>query len=123
MLYLGIKTLLSRPAEKAAEIQPTSRTDLPGFYLSTLFLTLTNPMTILSFVAIFAGAGIATAGSNTGSAATIVLGVFLGSAAWWLLLTTGVGLLRERFNDRWLLWVNRLSGVIIIAFALVVLLT
>src|SRR3712207_2953311 len=54
LLYLGIKTFLARPAERAAEVRGGG---LPGAYASTLFLTLTNPTTILSFVAIFAGLG------------------------------------------------------------------
>jgi threonine/homoserine/homoserine lactone efflux protein len=120
LLYLGIKTLLSRPASEAAKVETRGR-GLVGMYLSTLFLTLTNPMTILSFLAIFAGAGIASASSDYLSAGVIVLGVFGGSAAWWLLLSLGVSLFRSRFDGRVMLWVNRLSGVLIIAFALWVL--
>jgi threonine/homoserine/homoserine lactone efflux protein len=121
LLYLGIKTLLSIPAEDAAKVE-TTRSGLPGMYLSTFGLTLTNPMTILSFLAIFAGAGIASTAGDYGSAALLVLGVFMGSAAWWLLLSGGVSLLRQRFNTRVMLWVNRLSGVIILLFALRILL-
>lgn len=120
LLYLGVKTLLSRPAEEAAKVESSGR-GLLGMYLSILGLTLTNPMTILSFVAIFAGAGIASTASDYGSAALIVVGVFIGSAAWWLLLSGGVSLLRHRFNAQMMLWVNRLSGVIILAFALKIL--
>jgi threonine/homoserine/homoserine lactone efflux protein len=119
LLYLGMKTLFSRPAEEAAAVE-NYRGGLMGMYLSTLFLTLTNPMTILSFLAIFAGAGIA--GSSDLSALLIVIGVFSGSAAWWLLLSGGVSLLRHRFDSRVMLWVNRLSGVIILLFAVRVLL-
>jgi arginine exporter protein ArgO len=72
-------------------------------------------MTILSFVAIFAGLGIGGAG-DYGSAVMLVIGVFLGSAAWWLLLSGGVSLFRERFSPHVMLWVNRLSGTIITVF-------
>ena len=58
--------------------------------MASLALTLTNPMTILAFVAIFAGAGLAASAGDQWAAATIVLGVFCGSAAWWLLLSMGV---------------------------------
>jgi threonine/homoserine/homoserine lactone efflux protein len=55
LLYLGLKTLLTKPVERAATAQGGN---LLGAYLSTLALTLTNPMTILSFTAIFMGLGI-----------------------------------------------------------------
>ena len=113
LFYLGIKTLLARPAQESASAQGTG---LLGAYTSTLFLTLTNPMTILSFAAIFAGLGVASTDGDYASAALLVLGVFLGSALWWLLLSGGVSLFRARFNLSTLTWVNRLSGAGILAF-------
>ena len=116
LCYLGIRTLLSKPAEKAAEVQSRG---LMGSYASTLLLTLTNPMTILSFAAVFAGLGVATAGKGFLAPALLVLGVFLGSACWWLLLSGGIGLFQRKFSERSLQWVNRLSGLILIGFGLV----
>jgi threonine/homoserine/homoserine lactone efflux protein len=113
LCYLGIKTLLAKPAEEAAEAKGTS---LLGAYGSTFFLTLTNPMTILSFAAIFAGLGVAETGRDYVSAAILVAGVFAGSALWWLLLSGGVGLLRRKFTPRALQWVNRVSGLVIAGF-------
>ena len=112
---LGIRTILARPASEAAS---ASRNGLLGAYVSTFALTLTNPLTILSFVAIFAGLGIAETGADYGAALTLVAGVFVGSAAWWLLLSGGVSLLRERFTPRRMRWVNRLSGAVLVAFGL-----
>ena len=54
------------------------------------------------------------------SASVMVLGVFLGSAAWWLTLSTGVSFLREKFTPSLLNWVNRLAGVIIFGFGIAV---
>ncbi len=118
LLYLGIKTFTRRPAEKAAVAQAHS---FPGAYLSTLLLTLTNPTTILSFIAIFAGIGVGGASKSYLSAATVVGGVFLGSALWWVILTGGVSLLRKRFTPRWLLWINRCSGIGILLFGIIAL--
>ena len=115
LCYLGGKTLLSKPAEQAAKAKGTG---LLGAYASTFFLTVTNPVTILAFAAIFAGLGLAKTNGNYGAAAILVLGVFLGSALWWLLLSGGVSLLRERFTTAGLQWVNRISGVIILGFGL-----
>lgn len=55
------------------------------------------------------------------SAGALVLGVFIGSALWWLLLSGGVGLFRDRFDPRGMRWVNRISGVIITGFGLLAL--
>jgi threonine/homoserine/homoserine lactone efflux protein len=112
--------LLAKPAQEAAR---TKGKGLPGAYFSTFLLTLTNPLTIISFAAIFAGMGLASAKGSYGSAGILVLGVFLGSTLWWFILSGGVGLLRGRFNDRWLQWVNRISGGIITAFGIAALIS
>lgn len=119
LCYLGLKTLLARPAEKAAS---AAGSGLLGAYASTFFLTLTNPMTILSFIAIFAGLGLAATNEDYLSAVILVAGVFCGSALWWLFLTGGTSLLRSRFNTQRLQWVNRISGAVITLFGLVALL-
>ena len=113
LLYLGVKTFFSKPAEEAAK---SARGGLFGAYLTTFFLTITNPITILSFIAIFAGLRLGETDGNYLSASVMVLGVFLGSAAWWLTLSTGVSVLRDKFTPALLTWVNRLAGVIIFVF-------
>lgn len=113
LCYLGVRTFLARPGQAAA---PGGRRGLLGAYASTLGLTLTNPSTILSFVAIFAGLGVGSGGSDYASAAVLVAGVFLGSALWWLILSGTAGALRGRLTSAGLQWVNRLSGVILAGF-------
>ncbi len=115
LCYLGVKTMLAKPAEHAALAKANG---LVGAYASTFFLTLTNPMTIISFAAIFAGLGLASTRGNYLSAGVLVLGVFIGSALWWLILSGGVGVFREKFNPHGLQWVNRISGVMIAGFGL-----
>jgi len=113
--YLGVKAFFAKPAEAPAK---AAAKGLAGAYASTLILTLTNPVTILAFAAIFAGLGLGNAGGNYTAGILLVVGVFLGSAAWWLVLSTGVGLFRAWFNGPRLRWVNRISGVIIAGFGL-----
>jgi threonine/homoserine/homoserine lactone efflux protein len=113
LLWLAWRTVRSVPAVAAAETTG-GRRGLAGAYLSTLGLTLTNPMTILSFAALFVGLGV-TAGDVAG-AATLTAGVFLGSASWWVVLTTVVALLRTRITRAWLRRVNIASGLLIGAF-------
>jgi threonine/homoserine/homoserine lactone efflux protein len=118
LCYLGQRVIRSAPP---AMVTQNRQGGLLQAYGSTLLLTLTNPLTILSFVAIFAGLGLAQGGDDYLAAGVLVLGVFCGSAAWWLLLSGGVSLVRRRFNAGAMIWVNRLSGAIIIAFGLLAL--
>ncbi|NBD35727.1 MAG: LysE family transporter [Chloroflexi bacterium] len=117
LCYLGVKTLLAAPADQAVEAEGQG---LIGSYASTFFLTLTNPMTVLSFAAIFAGLGLADTSGDYASAGMLVLGVFTGSALWWLMLSGGVSLFRERFSAG-VQWVNRFSGIIITGFGILAL--
>lgn len=115
LCYLSARTLRSRPAEHAAQ---TGGVGLLGAYVSTFFLTLTNPASIVLFAAIFASLGMVNTSDGYATALALVGGVFLGSALWWLLLSSGVSMLRSHFDARALMWVNRVSGVIIGGFGL-----
>lgn len=116
LVYLGIRAICTRPAEQAAQ---ASGGTFPGIYLSTLLLTLTNPLTIISFAAVFAGLGVGTTGRGSATAALITSGVFLGSCAWWLLLSGSLSLLRARIEPGWLLWINRGVGLALTIFGVV----
>jgi threonine/homoserine/homoserine lactone efflux protein len=131
LCYLGVTTFLSKPAEEKTAGSPLTANanassgeavalprSLLSAYGSTLALTLTNPATILSFAAIFAGLGIVESGRNFASAGILVLGVFLGSALWWCCLSGTVSLFRTRFTPMGLRWLNRLSGLILLAFGM-----
>ena len=120
LCYLGLRTFLSKPAEQATSAKGNG---LAGSYVSTFFLTITNPMTILSFAAIFAGLGVGSDSGNYASAAILVSGVFIGSTLWWFILSSCVTVFRAKFNPRRLRWVNRISGVIITGFGLIALLS
>jgi threonine/homoserine/homoserine lactone efflux protein len=113
LLYLGLRIAVSKPAREAAT---TVRAHgLLGAYSSALALTLANPMTILSFTALFAGLGLARTSSYADSTA-LVTGVVLGSLSWWLFLTTLVRLVRTRLNGTILRRVNLISGAVLTGF-------
>jgi len=116
LIWLGIAGMRRAPASEAASPSRNAR-DLAGYFLSTFALTLTNPATILSFAAVFAGLGLGGTGS-VGAALIMIAGVFLGSAAWWLFLSGAVGWLRTRLGPGLMVWINRLSGLILIGFGL-----
>jgi len=114
LLYLGAKASVSKPAEEAAT---SNHESLFSDYGSTVFLTVTNPMTILSFAAVFAGLGLANSSGGHASRALMIAGVVLGSTLWWFVLSAGVSLFQAKFNSNSLKFVNRISGAILIGFA------
>ena len=114
MIWLAVRTIRARPTTAAVA---DARPGLPGAFLSIYALTMTNPMTIVSFAAIFAGLGLAGRGGL--EALLLTLGVFLGSSAWWVVLTAIVGALRERMTSGVLVWINRVSGAIILVLGVV----
>jgi threonine/homoserine/homoserine lactone efflux protein len=114
LLYLGIKSLAAKPVPMQENRQ--AQTSLSKAFLSTLGLTLANPPTILAFAAIFAGLGLVS-DSNYGIASLVVLGVFLGSASWWLILAAGAGWLRGRIGPSLVRAVNVVSGISILGLA------
>lgn len=120
LIVMGIRTLFAEPP------RPTETPDPPnllGDFTSTLFLTLTNPVTILSFLAAFTAFGVAAEpGEPVGLDDWVLLvGVFLGAGTWWLLLTETVALFHGRIPEGMLRWTNRVAGVVILAFAVAVL--
>ncbi|HUO63915.1 MAG TPA: LysE family transporter [Terriglobales bacterium] len=114
LCYLGVRTWLAVPAAASGKAAGGRR--LTAAWASTFALTLTNPATIISFAAIFAGLGLGRSARGYGAASLMVLGVFLGSALWWLMLSTGVGLLQSTLTRDRLRWVNRCAGLTITAF-------
>ncbi len=120
LCLLGFRTFRARVAQRDRDVKASGPL---GAYSSTLFLTLTNPMTIVSFSAIFAGLGIGSGGDDYLSAGLMVAGVFLGSGLWWLILSSGVNRFRAGLGPDSLRWVNRASGMIIGAFGLIALLS
>jgi threonine/homoserine/homoserine lactone efflux protein len=119
LLWLAYRTFTAVPGEAATDTE--TRRGLPGAYLSTLGLTLTNPMTILSFAALFVGLGV-TGGDALG-ATLLTLGVFAGSGLWWVVLTTVVAAFRSRLTPAGMRRVNMASGLLIGAFAIVAIAT
>jgi threonine/homoserine/homoserine lactone efflux protein len=113
LVYLGVTTLVAKPKANGVVTRPAG---LTRAFLSTLGLTLANPPTILAFVAIFAGLGLA-AEADYRAAGLITLAVFLGSAAWWVLLAALAGRLRARLGPRLLRGVNIAAGISILGFA------
>lgn len=114
MVFLGVRAWLTAPG-----CEPARSSRGAGMYLSAVGLTLTNPSTIVAFAAIFAGVGILGVGDGWRAALLATVGVALGSLSWWLALTSGLVWLRGRGSDGFMHWVNRVSGVVLVAFGAV----
>jgi len=113
LCFLGIRTFIERPERKGIISIVRKEKRHAGMYTSTFFLTLTNPMTIFSLAAVFAGFGIAGTKGNVLSAAVLILGVFLGSVLWWLFIVGVFSVFKRQFKRHELQWINRIAGLII----------
>lgn len=120
LLGIGIKILRTKSAKGMA---PPKISGLLKAYVSTFFVTLTNPITFLSIAAVFAGLGNTKIYGNPTSIMALVLGIFTGSTLWWLLVSNSIHFLRPKKTDLELRWVNGISGVLITGFGLVILLS
>ena len=110
MLWLGCSSRRASTPARTNEFR-----GLSGTIAATFLLTLTNPVTIFSFAALFAGLGLTDTPGAT-NALAVVAGVFLGSLLWWFLLSGGVALAQRRLPEGFSLCVSRMSGVILMGF-------
>jgi len=120
LCYLGIRAFLRKPQEQTVSVANSNHLSAYG---TTFFLTLTNPMTILFFAGIFAGLGIVNESIHYASAGLMVIGVFSGSGAWWLLLSGATGIFRDKISKGKLALVNKISGIVIVTFGVMALIS
>ncbi len=121
LIWIGFTIFLNPPTENGSD-------DVDGGTLfhgltSAFFLTVSNPVTLLVFVAVFAAMGISTVNDTASEAIALVIGVFLGANAWWFSLSTSVRLMHHKLSCNQLLWINRMSGASIFAFAIYLLIS
>jgi threonine/homoserine/homoserine lactone efflux protein len=120
LCYLGYRIFRAEPVSR---VPVNSVNGLLSAFATTFFLTLSNPVTILSFVAIYAGWHVPSLRGQYVAAATLTAGVFTGSALWWLGLFLGLTAFHEKFDLRFLFWVHRVSGAVIASAGVFVLLS
>jgi threonine/homoserine/homoserine lactone efflux protein len=121
LIGLGLRIWFRRPADGATATANSQ--GLVSDYASTLALTLTNPVTIISFAAVFAGLGLGSRGGDYTSAAMLVFGVFAGSAAWWVILSSSVSAFRHMFSAGRMRLLNRFAGSVIVIFGIAAILS
>lgn len=120
LCYLGWKIYGTKPKEQPGLGKVNG---LVNAYATTFFLAISNPATILSFIAIFAGWHVPSLQGRYFATALLALGVFIGSLLWWIGLFIGMSVFRGKFNLRTLGWIHRVSGALILGFGVVVLLS
>lgn len=115
LAWMGVKLILSK-----AQFMDQGETGKQSFvktFLSIFLLTITNPMTIVSFIAVFASIAGPVA-VHPSAAAFMVAGVFTGSALWWLILSSGVALIRKKISATVMTLINRVGGCLLLGFAI-----
>ena len=110
LLYLGVRTFRARPKDPKIEIQSSG---LLRSYFTTIFLTLTNPLTVFAFLAVFAALGLGN-GLSLFSSSVLVAGVFAGSFLWFLSLSSGAIFFRKKLDLVGMTWVDKIAGILII---------
>ena len=120
LCYLGYRIYKTKPG---TQLPSATVNGLLSSYATTFILTFSNPMTILSFIAIYAGWHVPTLHGHYIAAAVLTLGVFIGSGLWWIALFVGLTVFRMTFSNGFLGWVHRVSGVVIAGFGAAMLLS
>jgi threonine/homoserine/homoserine lactone efflux protein len=123
MVWFGWKTFIAPPMPRVGDERPDNGgTNLARAMISTFALTVTNPATLLFFTGMFASlGGLAGGAGSFEDASLVVAGVVGGSAGWWLVLTTVIGLFHAKIDERMMRRINRGSGALVAIFGLVVL--
>jgi threonine/homoserine/homoserine lactone efflux protein len=120
LFYIAFNIIRAKPPTELN--QNLHANSLFSEFLTTFLLTLTNPTTILSFVAIFAGLGLGNIHTGYVGATIMTLGIVIGSLAWWLILSTGVVyFIKNKLNMQTLIYLNWFSGGILMVFAILAL--
>ncbi|MES9683595.1 LysE family transporter [Gottfriedia acidiceleris] len=114
LFYLGMKTFLKRPTKTASNLEGEG---MVSMFLSTFLLMITNPVTILNFVAMFTGLGFDHSSTSIRSTVSLIIGVFLGAVSWWLILSSVVSLFRNKITNH-LGLVNIMAGLMIVVLGI-----
>ncbi|MEA2106166.1 MAG: LysE family translocator [Bacteroidota bacterium] len=122
LIFLGTRIFNTNPIQQIRRHRKKKNKLVEDFF-SVLFLTLSNPLAIFLFVAVFAGIGLVTSKDSSIKSSLIIAGVFLGALLWWASLTFFVDLFRKKFRLKQLWWINKIAGILIIVFGVAAMLS
>lgn len=120
VIFMGIKLIQTNPGLQLRKQLQKKRKGLFGDFISIFALTISNPITLFVFLAVFAGLNIFNTESNISSVLTLLFGTLLGATSWWFTLSSVVSIFRNKFKLRRMLLINRVAGVLIIVFGIFV---
>lgn len=118
LLALGIHMSLQRnavasSAEKSATRHREHARHITGAAVTGFALTIINPATLLAFIGVFAAIGLVDETDHPLAAEMIIGGVVIGSLMWWITLTLGSCVMRERIPANILGIINGVLGVMV----------
>jgi threonine/homoserine/homoserine lactone efflux protein len=119
LIGLGTYSLFrNQPKNMASNLQASSKIGIGiiTYTLQTFAITITNPATIISFIAAFTSVGVLQGAHDFVSASILVLGVFLGSLSWWLILCGGALMLRHRLSNETVTYINKVMAIGLVLF-------
>lgn len=117
LFFLGFKIFYANPV-KQFRSQKRGKNNLFEDFISVALITLSNPLALFYFLALFAGFGIVNQQASFFNTLILTLGVLSGASSWWFILSTIVGIFRDRFRLRSIWWINKIAGAIIVLFGL-----
>lgn len=118
LFYLGFRIFFSNPGREMRKQARKKGRGLAGDFISLFLLTFSNPLTVFFFLGAFAAFGVVKGESSFLSILILTVGVFLGAAFWWSILTTIVNIFRKKFRLKSIWWINKIAGIIVIGFAI-----
>lgn len=116
LFVLGYKLITTNPAVQLRNQLKKKRKGLFGDFISIFALTISNPITVFVFVAVFAGFHVLDPDTERYSVLVLIFGILLGASTWWFTLSSVVSIFKDKFRLRRLLLINRIAGVLVIAF-------
>ena len=119
LIFIGAKIFTSNPAKQIRKLRTRGNNYYKDF-LTSFLVTVSNPITILAFGAIFASFNMVDKETGSFPIVILILTVFSGAIIWWLSLISIITIFKHRIRLRNLLWINRVTGILIIIFALLV---
>jgi threonine/homoserine/homoserine lactone efflux protein len=119
MVFLGLYIFMSNPAKEIQKFKQKGTSYLQDF-LTAFLLTITNPLSVFVFIAIFTSYSVVLQLSQLFEALLIIGGIFVGGASWWFILTGLAYLFKHKLTINTLWWANKIIGlsVMLIAFVL-----
>jgi len=121
LLYIGYKIFTSDTVKQfRTRNKQISKLKMANDFVSSFFLALSNPVTILGFTGFFASTGIISENTTHLNILVMLIAVFVGATSWWFGISMVVNFFKKKITLRRIIMVNRVTGIIIILLGIAV---